>query len=65
VYRDLWSQLAKERTADLRAAAERQRLRHAAARPSSRSPRERLGTRLISLGSKLIDEPIRFEQRIS
>jgi hypothetical protein len=65
VYQDLWSQLAQERAADLRAAGERQRLRHAAARPSSRSPRERLGKRLISWGSKLVDEPVRFEQRAS
>lgn len=65
MYPDLWSQLAKERAADLRAAGEVQRLRHAVARPSSRSPRERLGTRLISWGSWLIDEPIGFERRVS
>ena len=65
MYRDLWSELAKQREAELRAVADLERLRLAAARPPSRSPRERLGTRLISWGSKLIDEPVGFEQRVS
>jgi hypothetical protein len=64
MHSQIWSELAKQRAAELRAAAELSRLSHAAARPPTRSPRERLGTRLISIGSRLLDESVPFEQRV-
>jgi hypothetical protein len=62
---DIQAELAKQRVAELRVDADIWRLSHAAARPSSRSPRERLGKRLISIGSRLLNESVQFEQRVS
>jgi hypothetical protein len=61
---DIQAELAKQRVADLRVAADVWRLSHAAARPRARSPRERLGKRLISIGSRLLNESVQFEQRV-
>ena len=60
---DIWSELSAARVKDLRLAAEHQRLAGAAAPHHSVSPRQRLGRRLIALGSSLSGERVWFVAR--
>ena len=55
---DMWTELSAQKARDLRLAAAHQRLAGAATPHHTVSPRQRLGRRLISLGTALSGERV-------